>query len=337
RSDLYACGVVLFELLTARLPFTGETEFTVKKQHVDASPDLSQLPADVPPGLSAVIETALAKAPEARFESASAMATAVRGAEHAPSASVAQVPKSQRDTPSTPETPSSPMDPPTQVSEPSIDYETDPSTGGPDTSSLSQALTSRPGLPLVAWGMAACVVALIGVAIALDASDDDASEANRAEVAAEVIAYPRCNTGGDCADNEDCIDNTCVSMGEEPEEFEEAEDPATHTVAVYDSSDPGLWLNSKPMSCKGGRCVNICWIDDRTRIVLNETHPKKSWSHVTVLDDDTCEDVKQMRVAKKRHRKKNRKKDFRCCTSGDEGWAFSGSDLSNLTELDGGK
>src|SRR5437588_236285 len=78
RSDLYALGVILYELCTGSPPFQGESPTLVLSQHVSGTPIAPALlnPA-IPPPLSMVILRGLAKDPAARFPSASAMAQAV--------------------------------------------------------------------------------------------------------------------------------------------------------------------------------------------------------------------------------------------------------------------
>lgn len=78
-TDLYAAGVLLFEMLTGRLPFTGDTPVQVALKHIQESPpSASQINPAVPPGLDQVILRALAKRPEDRFNSASEMARALQ-------------------------------------------------------------------------------------------------------------------------------------------------------------------------------------------------------------------------------------------------------------------
>src|SRR4029077_16781476 len=65
RSDLWALGVVLHELLTGGLPFQGSTAFEVSAAILhQASPPL---PAGVPDGLRTIVERCLKKQPEARY------------------------------------------------------------------------------------------------------------------------------------------------------------------------------------------------------------------------------------------------------------------------------
>ncbi len=67
QTDLYALGCVLHELLCGQLPFSGDSEWTVMHQHVNATPTpLRQLRADVPVELEELVLHLLLKAPEAR-------------------------------------------------------------------------------------------------------------------------------------------------------------------------------------------------------------------------------------------------------------------------------
>lgn len=70
-SDIYSLGVVLFEMLTGKLPFGGETPIAVAMQHVQAAPPLLRDFNDqVPAVLEAVVSKALAKNPQDRYASA---------------------------------------------------------------------------------------------------------------------------------------------------------------------------------------------------------------------------------------------------------------------------
>lgn len=71
RSDIYSLGIVLFEMLTARTPFLGETPLAVAYQHVVQEPATpSAINPLVPGDLDALVLRALAKDPQHRFKSA---------------------------------------------------------------------------------------------------------------------------------------------------------------------------------------------------------------------------------------------------------------------------
>ena len=74
RSDLYSLGIVLYEMLTGSVPFTGDTPVEIAMKHLSQVPEPpSTLRPDVPHDLDAVVMRALAKAPEQRYDSAEEM------------------------------------------------------------------------------------------------------------------------------------------------------------------------------------------------------------------------------------------------------------------------
>ncbi|HZT94693.1 MAG TPA: Stk1 family PASTA domain-containing Ser/Thr kinase [Gaiellaceae bacterium] len=74
RSDLYSLGVVLYELLTGKTPFDGETPVEIAMKHLSNAPKPpSKLRPDVPRELDMVVMRALAKNPDDRYQSADEM------------------------------------------------------------------------------------------------------------------------------------------------------------------------------------------------------------------------------------------------------------------------
>jgi eukaryotic-like serine/threonine-protein kinase len=74
RSDIYSVGVLLYELLTGAVPFTGDTPVEIAMKHLSAVPEPpSKKRPDVPRGLDLAVVRALAKDPEDRFQSAEEM------------------------------------------------------------------------------------------------------------------------------------------------------------------------------------------------------------------------------------------------------------------------
>ncbi len=81
RSDIYALGVVLYLLLTGRLPFTGSTSNSVMEAHLYRLPEpLRRSNPVVAPAMEAVVLRALAKNPEERFQRASELGAALLSA-----------------------------------------------------------------------------------------------------------------------------------------------------------------------------------------------------------------------------------------------------------------
>lgn len=80
-SDIYSTGIVLYEMLTGRVPFDGENAVAVAMQHLHNQPiPIQQLAPDVPPAVVAICMKAMEKNPAMRYQSARDMATDIRAA-----------------------------------------------------------------------------------------------------------------------------------------------------------------------------------------------------------------------------------------------------------------
>jgi len=78
RTDLYSLGVMLYVLVSGRLPFQGESmaQLMFKITH-EAHPDIRTYNADFPDCVATIINRALAKDPEQRYQNGEQMAKAV--------------------------------------------------------------------------------------------------------------------------------------------------------------------------------------------------------------------------------------------------------------------
>ncbi|MEP7356248.1 MAG: SUMF1/EgtB/PvdO family nonheme iron enzyme, partial [Anaerolineales bacterium] len=78
RSDLYSLGVLLFQMLTGRVPFDGDSTVGIVMKHINAPvPDVTESWPTLPPALNAVVAKAMSKQPEDRYQTAQALTAAV--------------------------------------------------------------------------------------------------------------------------------------------------------------------------------------------------------------------------------------------------------------------
>jgi hypothetical protein len=82
QIDVYACGILLYEMLSGKVPFEGESAQEILMKHMTSSPDLSKLPFEFVP----IVSKALAKDPKQRYASMAEMAQAVEGLNAPPAA-----------------------------------------------------------------------------------------------------------------------------------------------------------------------------------------------------------------------------------------------------------
>ena len=79
RSDIYSFGVSLYEMLTGRLPFRGDSQYSLMTAHLNQEPQAPiELRSDLPAELNEIILMSIAKDPANRFQSADAFRAALK-------------------------------------------------------------------------------------------------------------------------------------------------------------------------------------------------------------------------------------------------------------------
>src|SRR6185312_11618355 len=79
RSDVYTCGILLYQLVSGRLPFTAENQMDLAVMHVRTPPaPLERIVPAVSPRLASIVMTSLAKWPSQRQQTAAELRDALR-------------------------------------------------------------------------------------------------------------------------------------------------------------------------------------------------------------------------------------------------------------------
>lgn len=78
RSDVYSLGIIVYEMLAGRVPFTGESPTVIMmKQVQDEPPSILEARPDLPPEVGKILERTLAKQPDDRFQTAGELSKAL--------------------------------------------------------------------------------------------------------------------------------------------------------------------------------------------------------------------------------------------------------------------
>jgi serine/threonine protein kinase len=188
RTDIYSLGVTMFEMLGGRPPFNADSAMTLMMMHVtDPVPDLRDLRADIPAGLEAVVNKALAKDPASRFQTAAEFAAALRNPPPAvvTDATVVESPASRQ-----PDPEQTVLEPVvaaaatgSQAGPPSVATTPPPS---PPTSAASPADNRR--LLYIAGGALALILLLAGIWAVFLRQDSSVTEPSASVAATEAAA-----------------------------------------------------------------------------------------------------------------------------------------------------
>ncbi len=93
RTDIYSLGITLYQLVTGRVPFEADSEYSLMRKHLQEMPvPPVQLMPDVPQGLNDIILMAIEKDRNRRFQTAAAMGAALRNLASSLGATVAAQP-----------------------------------------------------------------------------------------------------------------------------------------------------------------------------------------------------------------------------------------------------
>jgi len=78
RTDIYALGTIMYELLTGKMPFTGDSNMVIMAQHLNSTaPRLDRVNPSIPLQLAAIVATCLARNPNDRYADMTALIEAL--------------------------------------------------------------------------------------------------------------------------------------------------------------------------------------------------------------------------------------------------------------------
>jgi eukaryotic-like serine/threonine-protein kinase len=188
-SDVYSLGVVGYESVAGRRPFTGDGALTVAMKHIKEQP--APLPADIPPNVRELIEISLLKEPGQRYRSGGAFAdavAAVRAGRRPPRPNHA--PTIGRATPATIPSTAPPRAVPDYGRPPTTNPRTRPPVGSHRTPPPKR--TFSPGQRALLWaaGVLGALAIIIAILMVLNVQDRKDKPAPTTETSTTVVPAP---------------------------------------------------------------------------------------------------------------------------------------------------
>lgn len=282
RTDIYALGIIAYQMLTGHRPFPEVTEYSVISRVLtgEPPPPVSTVVGGVPPELDSVISLAMARDRDQRYQNAEQFAaafhTVVGGGVTGPFPQV-QAPTAPYMATPTPAhvAPGPSMNPPRPAAAATVlqgSSASSPPRPAANPTILEEPVVPAPGspskskAPLVA-GAIIVLIAVVGVVLAATSgSGSDADKAVVGATASEVLpkptppapttpvalVYPHCRTNGDCRGGESCEAGRCSVPHQTPaDSAAEAERFYRGVIAAYNGRDRGGYFDAweYPVRC----------------------------------------------------------------------------------------